>query len=212
MSPPPALLWLPSAQNDPPLVAAQQSGLPASGVQVVTVPVREVLDPRRPDLAAAVAAVRKWLVDPSRYAVFGAGAGALVALRLAGEHPGEVAWTAVTVTPPEGPSPVRSVWAAARRLLPATALATLGSRPDEVWWALDSLRPADYRDLAPRVGCPAFVLAGAKDAAARPVARTLARRLPHGTVRLVPGAGPGWPVTHPRRVGEALAEIWTAPT
>lgn len=192
------------------MIAAQQSGL-RRAARIVTVSVPDVLDSRRPDLDRAAEAVRNQLGGSLRDgAVFGAGAGALAALRLAGLPGVQVRWLALMVGPRARPSPVRAVWPAARRLLPVAALPRLGVGAAEIWPALDQVRPVDYRGALARVSCPAFVVCGADDAASRPGSAQLAKRLPRGELRLVPGAGPGWAESQPQRLGEVLRQLFDA--
>lgn len=201
------LVWLPRAADPPDRVAAQQADL--AGRAVLTIPSAELVDDRL-DLGLAVAAVREEL-DSAGYRegalpVFGAGLGALVALRLAADRPDRVSWVAVTAGSAEAPT-VRSVWAAASRLLPGSALPATGRRRSDVLAALDQVRAVDYHAYVARVHRPSRVVCGVDDRAGLASARALVRRLPRGELQLVPGAGPGWLTEHPRWLGEVVGRM-----
>lgn len=202
----PTLVWLPRAADTPELVAAQQADL-AGRPSVLTLRT-DVLVEGRSGVGPAAAAVAEQLdqVRTGTAAVFGAGLGALVALRLAADRPDLVTWVAVTAGPSE-PTTVLSVWDAVSRLLPSSAQPTIGRRRADVLGALDGVRAVEYRRFAGRVRCPALVICGADDRPSLATGRALVRRLPRGELRLVPGAGPGWLTEHPRWIGEFVRRL-----
>lgn len=235
-------MWLPRAQDDPGLVAAQQRSL-AGRATVLTMPATGLFA-GGVDLSSAASAVRGRLAGRSA-PVFGVGAGALVALAVAAQpdatvrrgsdrrqpsessaphaatphpatpDPDAVPWVAVAVDAADGSSvagwaTVRSVWAAARRLLPTSRLSRLGIGAPELLPLLDQLRDADYREVAARVLVPVVVVCGASDRRSLASGGLLARRLPSAELQAVPGAGPGWTVEHPEWLGEVVGRLLEA--
>lgn len=137
------------------------------------------------EAAAAVARRRGPLT------VCGMGIGALVALELAATQPERLS-RLVLLTRQVALSPVLlSLPAAVLRLLPASTVQRF-ARPDQVLTLLDQVRPVDATGLAATVTTPAVVLCGARDRINRRASAALAEALPHGELRLVPRAGPGW--------------------
>ena len=70
------------------------------------------------------------------------------------------------------------------------------------------LREADLRGSLARIDCPALVLLGERDTLV-PIAagEALAAALPHGTLRLMPGAGHAPFLSHPEAFAEAVSDF-----
>jgi pimeloyl-ACP methyl ester carboxylesterase len=92
-------------------------------------------------------------------------------------------------------------------LLPVGTLQRLGVRPRRIVELLDRVRPVDFRLLAPQVSVPALVLVGEQDRANRGPSAALAKALPQGRLRVVPGAGAEWPYERPDELAELVTRL-----
>ncbi len=101
----------------------------------------------------------------------------------------------------------RSVGRAALGLLPALGWQRLGMPRTRIVGLLDQLRPVDAVPLARRVATPALVVVGRRDLPNQGPSAALARALPLGRLRVLPGAGADWTSTQPERAATALADL-----
>lgn len=102
---------------------------------------------------------------------------------------------------------VRSIFYGVLSLLPATVVQQLGGKPADVAALFDQVRPVDFKPLAERVHAPALVVVGERDVANRGPSAALAKSLPLGNLRVVPGAGPGWRTQQPELIAQLLVEL-----
>ena len=102
---------------------------------------------------------------------------------------------------------VRSIFYGVLSLLPATVVQQLGGKPADVAALFDQVRPVDFKPLAERVHAPALVVVGERDVANRGPSAALAKSLPLGNLRVVPGAGPGWRTQRPALIAQLLVEL-----
>ena len=86
---------------------------------------------------------------------------------------------------------VRSILYGVLGMLPAAVVQQVGGRPSGVVGLLDQLSPVDAEPLAERVTAPSLVTFGEPDVANRRPSAALARSLPLGDLRVLPGAGAG---------------------
>ena len=102
---------------------------------------------------------------------------------------------------------VRSIFYGVLSLLPATVVQQLGGKPADVAALFDQVRPVDFKPLAERVHAPALVVVGERDVANRGPSAALAKSLPLGNLRVVPGAGQGWRTQQPELIAQLLVEL-----
>lgn len=204
------LVLLHRAASDPSSFSPVLRSL-ADDIRVLTpqLPGLEDADPEPFTLERAAETVRGALAQAGLgpATVCGVGLGAVVALRLAADHPGEVQ-RLVLLTRQTRLSPVlMSLPAAVLRLVPATVARRLGVSAAEVIALLDQVRPVDVTALARTVSTPTVVLCGARDALNRHTSAVLARLLPQGELRLVPRVGTGWLGQSPELFAQILTDI-----
>jgi pimeloyl-ACP methyl ester carboxylesterase len=142
-----------------------------------------------------------------RVVLLGHGWGAMVALQIAATQGERVAGLMLSTNARLETIALRSILYAVLGLLPATVVQRLGGRPADVAALLDQVRPVDFKPLAERVRAPALVIVGERDVANRGPSAALARSLPLGNLRVVPGASAGWEAQYPRLVAEALVDF-----
>src|SRR4029434_2879649 len=90
---------------------------------------------------------------------------------------------------------------------PETGAERRGGSPADVAALYDQVRPVDFKPLAEQVHAPALVVVGERDVANRGPSAALAKSLPLGNLRVVPGAGPGWRAQRPELIAQLLVEL-----
>ena len=141
----------------------------------------------------------------------GWGFGAMVALQVAAGFPDRVSALLLISRHRYESRALLSVSEGVVGLLPVGTLQRLGVRTTRVVELLDRVRPVDFRLLAPRVKVPALVLVGEQDRANRAPSAALAKALPRGRLRVVPGAGADWPIERPDQLAELVSRYLTTP-
>jgi len=142
-----------------------------------------------------------------RVVLVGRGWGGMVALLVAATHGERLAGIMLSTNARLETIAVRSILYGVLGMLPAAVVQQLGGRPSDVVRLLDQLRPVDAKPLAERVAAPSLVIVGERDVANRGPSAALARSLPLGNIRVVPGAGAGWQATSPDLVAELLVHF-----
>jgi pimeloyl-ACP methyl ester carboxylesterase len=206
MTTPPTLVLLPGTSAPAALTTTLVAGL-GGAAEVLLAPPPQAS--RAFSLTAAAGAVADQLdrAGAGQVTLVGFGVGAMVALQLAADQPQRVGGL-VLLTRQVAVSPVLlSLPAAVLRLLPAATVHRIGARPEQVLGLLDQVRPPDFGPLATRVTAPAVVVCGARDRLNRRASTQLARALPAGEVRLVPGARQGWLERQPELLLEVVRAL-----
>ena len=157
-------------------------------------------DPALKVLAAISAAKTDHVV------LVGHGWGGMVALHIAATYGERVAALMLSTNARLQTIMVRSIFYGVLSLLPATVVQQLGGKPADVAALFDQVRPVDFKPLAERVHAPALVVVGERDVANRGPSAALAKPLPLGNLRVVPGVGPGWRVKQPELIAQLLVE------
>jgi pimeloyl-ACP methyl ester carboxylesterase len=139
--------------------------------------------------------------------IVGHGWGAMVALHIAATYGERVAAIMLSTNARLQTIMVRSIFYGVLGLLPATVVQQLGGKPADVAALFDQVRPADFKPLAGRVHATALVVVGERDVANRGPSAALAKSLPLGNLRVVPGVGPGWRVQQPELIAQLLVEL-----
>jgi pimeloyl-ACP methyl ester carboxylesterase len=158
-------------------------------------------DPALKVLAAISAAKADHVV------LVGHGWGGMVALHIAATYGDRVAALMLSTNARLQTIMVRSIFYGVLSLLPATVVQQLGGKPADVAALFDQVRPVDFKPLAERVHAPALVVVGERDVANRGPSAALAKSLPLGNLRVVPGAGPGWHTKQPELIAQLLVEL-----
>ena len=158
-------------------------------------------DPALKVLAAISAAKTDHVV------LVGHGWGGMVALHIAATYGDRVAALMLSTNARLQTIMVRSIFYGVLSLLPATVVQQLGGKPADVAALFDQVRPVDFKPLAERVHAPALVVVGERDVANRGPSTALAKSLPLGNLRVVPGAGPGWRAQRPELIAQLLVEL-----
>ena len=142
-----------------------------------------------------------------RVVLVGRGWGGMVALQVAATYGERLAGLMLSTNARLETIAVRSILYGVLGMLPAAVVQQLGGRPSDVVGLLDQLRPVDAKPLAERVAAPSLVMVGERDVANRGPSAALARSLPLGNLRVVPGAGAGWQAASPDLVAELLVHF-----
>jgi pimeloyl-ACP methyl ester carboxylesterase len=198
------VVWLPPAQpvaRDGIVAALTRVGpvltpelTPPAGAVILEGPALEVL-----------AAISGHGAD--RAVLCGWGLGTMVALQVAAGFPDRVSALLLMTHHRYETRALLSVSEGVLGLLPAGTLQRLGVRPRRIVELLDRVRPVDFRLLAPLVSVPALVLVGDRDRANRGPSAALAKMLPMGRLRVVPGAAADWQNERPDQLAELLARL-----
>jgi pimeloyl-ACP methyl ester carboxylesterase len=158
-------------------------------------------DPALKVLAAISAAKTDHVV------LVGHGWGGMVALHIAATYGERVTALMLSTNARLQTIMVRSIFYGVLSLLPATVVQQLGGKPADVAALFDQVRPVDFKPLAERVHAPALVVVGERDVANRGPSAALAKSLPLGNLRVVPGAGPGWRTQQPELMSQLIVEL-----
>jgi len=158
-------------------------------------------DPALKVLAAISAAKADHVV------LVGHGWGGMVALHIAATYGERVTALMLSTNARLQTIMVRSIFYGVLSLLPATVVQQLGGKPADVAALFDQVRPVDFKPLAERVHAPALVVVGERDVANRGPSAALAKSLPLGNLRVVPGAGPGWRTKQAELIAQLLVEL-----
>ena len=121
--------------------------------------------------------------------VCGLSLGAMVATRLAADHPERVRRLVLIAGQVRPPRALMRVQSAALRLVPRSRFADSGVSKERLLRTLDTFRDMDLTDALPRITAPTLVLVGSRDKVNLPAARALADGIAGASLRLVDGAG-----------------------
>lgn len=133
--------------------------------------------------------------------------GAMVATRLAADHPHRVRRLVLAGGHVRTPRLVSGLQAGMLRMMPASRLADAGVSKERLTAMLDVARRTDLRDALPRVSAPTLVLVGERDRAGQLGAGALADGIPGARLRIVEGAGPSLNEERPEELERLLRDF-----
>ena len=145
--------------------------------------------------------------QPDPVCLCGLSLGAVLALDYAIRHPQRVGVLVLIAPQYKMPRVLLGLQNLVFRLMPERAFVQSGMGKGDLIRLTASMVSLDFRDGLVRVACPALVLLGEKDAANRKAAKELAGLLPHGTFRVIPGAGHEVNLEAPRELAEVIREF-----
>ena len=145
--------------------------------------------------------------QPDPVCLCGLSLGAVLALDYAIRHPQRVGVLVLIAPQYKMPRVLLGLQNLVFRLMPERAFVQSGMGKGDLIRLTASMVSLDFRDGLVRVACPALVLLGEKDAANRKAAKELAGLLPHGTFRVISGAGHEVNLEAPGELAEVIREF-----
>lgn len=146
--------------------------------------------------------------DVGRAHLCGLSLGALVALRLAADHPSRVSSLVISGGQVRPNRILMAVQNAVIGLLPSRLAAPPGLTKPAMLAILHSLSSLDLRAELATITAPTLVLCGARDRANLPAARALAAGIPGAELQIVPGAGHTWNTELPEEFSRRLTDFY----
>lgn len=166
---------------------------------------------REPDRATSMLqvtsdAVLKDLQDRGidRVHLCGLSLGAMIATRIAIDHPQQVASLVLSGSQVHPNSVLMKLQNAIIRVLPSRIAAPEGMSKETMLAVLRDIATADFRPELPKITAPTLVLCGAKDRPNLAAARELAEAIPAAELHIVPNAGHEWNSQLPREFSARL--------
>jgi 3-oxoadipate enol-lactonase len=154
-----------------------------------------------------------WMREPpdSPVHLVGLSLGAMVALRLAADHPGVTASLTISGVQLKPPRLLMASQRAVMAVLPPRLLGAASSRDKHrVMSVIESLSHVDLRGDAIRVQARTLVLCGARDRFNLPASRLASRLIRGAELRVIRGAGHEWNVQLPERFTTTVQGFVTA--
>jgi 3-oxoadipate enol-lactonase len=137
--------------------------------------------------------------------------GAMVALRLAAEHPDVTASLVISGAQLKPPRLLMASQRAVMAVLPPRLLGAASPREKHrVMSVIERLSHVDLRSDAIRVHAPTLVLCGARDRFNLPASRLAARLIRGAELSVIPGAGHEWNVQLPQLFTTTVEDFVTA--
>lgn len=169
------------------------------------------LRPKGPPFAmdAAVAelarAIEMETAEPA--VVCGVSLGAMVAVRLAAEHPERVAALVLCGGQVRPPRRALFMQMGAFRLTPRAVFERSGVSKDRVLAVMEAVAELDLRADMAKVAVPTVVVCGSRDKANLSAARELVAGIPGAQSQVISGAGPHLASSHPRDLARVVAAV-----
>lgn len=142
--------------------------------------------------------------------VCGLSLGAMVALRVAVDHPDRVASLVLSGGQVHPPRALMALQSAILRVLPERFAVPEGMTRDRFLSALDAASHADFRGDLAHVTVPTLVLCGSRDRPNLPAARALAAGIPGARLRVLIGGGHELNTDMPAEFAAELAAFWSS--
>lgn len=146
--------------------------------------------------------------DVGRVVLCGLSLGAMVAAQVAADHPERITGVVMSGIQVRSPRLLMRAQRAVLRRVPARWIQRDGqpSKAD-LLHVLDAVAGVDLTTVLPRIIAPALVLCGARDRVNLAAAKRAAELIPQARLRIVPGAGHAWNVTHPAEFARMVTDF-----
>lgn len=184
------------------------SAVPIAGLSDVAAPGEDPTFTVDQAAAEVVAALDRDGID--RAHVCGLSLGAIVALRIALDHPDRVASLVLSGGQVHPPRVLMALQSAIIRILPAPLVVPEGMTRARFLGVLDAAGRADFRADLTAITVPTLVLCGSRDRPNLPAARALAAGIPGARLRVLIGGGHELNTDMPEAFSAELAAFWGA--
>lgn len=134
--------------------------------------------------------------------------GAVLALEYAVRHPERVRSLVLIGAQYKMPKLAIKLQNMVFRRMPAMAFRGMGFSKQEILLLTKSMENLDLSEELGRAACPALVVCGERDRANRRAAASLAERLPHAALRIIPGANHEVNVDAPEALAAAMRNFY----